>query len=442
MTDSPNVTLALDAFRNPAGRVSPAFGLDHIRAALKRLGDPQDRVPRAVHITGTNGKGSTAAFLRAMAEAAGLRVHVFTSPHLIRVNERIRVAGSLVGDDELVQALGRVQRAEPALTYFEALTAAAYVLFAEAPAHLTIVEVGAGGEGDATNVMARPAACVVTPVSRDHEAMFGVSGIGAIAKVKAGILRRGVPAVFAAQAPEARLALEGAAQAIGAPVLASRREWRGRWDGAAFVYEGRGLGVRAPWLGLAGQHQAENAGAACAVMESLGLSIEPEFLAAGLREAAWPARLQRLKAGALVSAAGVDWRGALIIDAAHNPAGAAALAQTIRAGRPELGSDKASVILASQGAKDIGAMLDALMPAADEVIACRLPDSGGQEGGPGAEPDALADMVAARGGRRLTAQDLRGAVRLAALRGAHRIYVTGSLYLCGAALSLNGEEVS
>jgi dihydrofolate synthase/folylpolyglutamate synthase len=377
-----------------------------------------------------------------MAEAAGLRVHVFTSPHLTRVNERIRIAGALVEDDVLVDALAQVQRAGPDLTYFEALTAAAFVLFAESPAELTIVEVGAGGEGDATNVMAHPAVCAVTPIALDHEAMFGVSGIAAIARIKAGIMRKAAPVVFAAQIPEARLVLERAAQAIGASAYAAGREWSARWDGAAFVYEGQGLVVRAPWLGLAGRHQAENAGVACAVVEQLGLSIEPEVLAAGLREAAWPARQQRLKPGALVSAAGADWRGALIVDAAHNPAGAATLAQAIHAGRPQLGSDKATLILASQTTKDIGGMLDALMPVADEVIACRLPDSGGQEGGPAAEPDAIAELVGARGGRRLVTDDLRAAVRLAALRGAHRIYVAGSLYLCGAALTLNGEAVA
>jgi dihydrofolate synthase/folylpolyglutamate synthase len=442
MTDALIVAEALDAFRNPAGRVSPAFGLDHIKAALRRLGDPQDRVPRAVHITGTNGKGSAAAFLRSMAEASGLRVHVFTSPHLTRVNERIRLAGRLVEDEALADALARVKQAGPDLTYFEALTAAAYLLFAETPAELTIVEVGAGGEGDATNVMARPAACVVMPISLDHEAMFGVEGVGAIAGVKAGILRRGVSAVFTAQPAEARLVLERAAQTVGAPVSASGRGWRANWDGAAFVYKGPGLAVRAAWLGLAGLHQAENAGAACAVMEALGLAIEPEILAAGLRETAWPGRLQRLRQGPLIGAAGADWRGALIVDAAHNPAGAETLAQAIRSARPQLGGDKAAVIFACQSTKDIGGMLDALMPAADEVIACRLPDSGGQEGGVAAEPDAIAELVATRGGRRLMADDLRGAVRLAALRGAHRIYVTGSLYLCGAALVLNGEAVS
>lgn len=442
MADSPDVAKALDPFRAGGGRMSPAFGLDHIKAALRRLGDPQDRIRRAIHITGTNGKGSTAAYIRAMAEAHGKRVHVFTSPHLTRVNERIRVAGELVSDEALVDALSRVAKAGPTLTYFEALTAAAFLLFSETPAALAIIEVGAGGEGDATNVMARPAATVVTPISLDHEAMLGVSGVAGIAKVKAGIFRRDTPAIVTRQPEEALRVLEAAALAKGAKLCAGERYWRAGWDGTAFVYQSAKLTVRTPWLGLSGEHQAENAGAACATLEQIGLDLDPERMAAGLRQAVWPARQQRLRAGPLVGAAGGDWRGSVIVDAAHNPAGAATLATAIRVGRPKLGGDKATVIFASQGTKDIGGMLDQLMPAADELIACRLPDSGGQEGGPGAEPAEIANLAAQRGGRQLVADDLRGAVRLAALRGAHRIYIAGSLYICGAALAMNDEAVA
>ena len=186
MSDAPIVAAELDRFREAfTGRVSPAFGTAHIRKALVELGDPQDRIPQAIHITGTNGKGSTGAFIRAMAEAAGLSVHVFTSPHLTRVNERIRVAGKLVKDEELAEVLADIWRRTEGLTYFEALTAAAYCLFAQNRADISIIEVGAGGATDATNVMSRPAASIVTPISRDHEAMFGVSGVAAIARLKA-----------------------------------------------------------------------------------------------------------------------------------------------------------------------------------------------------------------------------------------------------------------
>jgi dihydrofolate synthase/folylpolyglutamate synthase len=440
MTDAPAVADALNVFRR-SGRVSPAFGLDHIKRALARLGDPQNRIPRAIHITGTNGKGSTAAFIRAMAEAAGMTAHVFTSPHLTRVNERIRVASRLVGDEALADALGRVAAAAPDLTYFEALCAAAFLLFSETPADIAIIEVGAGGEGDSTNVMAAPAVTVVTPISLDHEAMLGVSGVAGIARIKSGIFRKGIPAVIAQQSPEADLMLNERAALVGAKVAQAGRDWSARWDGAAFVYEGARLTVRSPWLGLAGRHQAQNAGAACAAIEQLGFDIAPEVLAAGLREALWPARLQKLKPGPLVAAAGANWGGAVIVDAGHNPAGMATLADAIRSGRPELGGDKASVIIATQKTKDVRGMLAPLMSSADEIIACRLPDSGGQEGADPADPEAIAEEVAERGGGKLMADDLRAAIRLAASRGAHRIYVTGSLYLCGAALTLNSEAV-
>lgn len=442
LSDAPAVAAALDRFRNPLGRVSPAFDLDHIGAALAKLGDPQNSIPTPVHLTGTNGKGSTAAFLRAMAEAAGLKVHVFTSPHLVRVNERIRVAGRLVGDDALADALERVHAAGPDLTYFEALTAAAYLLFRETRADLSIIEVGAGGLLDATNVMARPAATCVTPISLDHESMFGVSGVAAIARLKAGIFRTGVPAVLSVQSPLALGVLREEARKLSAPVWASERDWRTDWDDEAFVYMGPGLNVRSPWLGLPGRHQAENAGAACAIVEALGAKApavlrDPEIMAAGLREAVWPGRLQRLQPGPLAP----DDR-AVYIDAAHNPGGAAVLAGAIRAARPELGRDRASVVIAMQETKDAAGVFGELGSAVDDVFTCPLPPSGGQEGGAGADPLKLADVARRLGVHAMPANDVGDAIRLAVAGGAQRIYVCGSVYLCGAALHGNGEQVA
>ena len=434
MVDSPEVSVQLDRFRdNSAGRVSPAWGTAHIRKALVELGDPQDRIPRAIHITGTNGKGSTGAFIRAMAEAAGLKVHVFTSPHLMRVNERIRVASRFVEDDELADVLGDIWRRTDSLTYFEALTAAAYCLFAQERADLSIIEVGAGGATDATNVMSRPAACVVTPISRDHETMFNVSGVSAIARLKAGIFRQGVPAIIADQPAIAMGVLREEARAIAAPMLCAGEDWRAGWDGDAFVYEGRTLKVRAPWLGLRGRHQAQNAGAACAVIEQVGEDrITPSAMAVGLRECYWPARLQQLKRGPL---AGEDpvW-----IDAAHNPGGAQTLAEAIRASRAE--DERVAIVFAMQAVKDIEGVLAELKPVTDVFVVCPLPDSGGQEGGPGAEPKHIAGIIATLGARIVVASDLMEAVHVA--RGmADRVYVSGSVYLCGAALALNGERV-
>jgi dihydrofolate synthase/folylpolyglutamate synthase len=431
--DSPIVSAELDRFRdNTAGRVSPAWGTAHIRKALVELGDPQDRIPSAIHLTGTNGKGSTGAFIRAMAEAAGLKVHVFTSPHLTRVNERIRVAGRLVDDATLADALADIWKRTQALTYFEALTAAAFRLFADTRADISIIEVGAGGATDATNVMNRPAACVVTPISRDHETMFGISGVAAIARLKAGIFREGTPAIIAEQPPIALGVLREEARTAAAPVLCAGEDWTAKWDGDAFVYSGARLKVRAPWLGLPGRHQSQNAGAACAAVEALKDNrFTAEAMATGLRETVWPGRLQQLKTGPLAG------DGAVWVDAAHNPGGMATLASAIRASR---GDDRVAIVFATQAVKDVEGIVSELIGVADRFVVCPLPDSGGQEGGPGAEPRHVAGIIAAMGGKADVAADLMTAVRKA--RGvAERAYVCGSVYLCGAALALNGEPV-
>jgi dihydrofolate synthase/folylpolyglutamate synthase len=427
----------LQRFRN-AARPMPSFGLDHIRAALKKLHDPQDSIPTAIHITGTNGKGSTAAFIRAMAEAAGKRVHVFTSPHLIRVNERIRVAGELVSDDVLAAALARVGETGEDLTYFEALTAAAYLLFAEKDADLSIIEVGAGGAGDATNVMDRPAATVVTPISRDHEAMFGVSGLAAIARVKAGIFRSGVPAIVAEQEAITRGVLLEEARTMGAQALLAGRNWTSGWDGGAFVFDGGGLNVRSPWLSLPGQRQAQNAGAACAALQAAGVKFaKPETMSAGLRQAVWPARQQRLGAGPVTA----GQPGAVWVDAAHNPGGAAMLAESVLAARSP-GGERVAMVVAMQAAKDAAGIFTELDRAADAILICPLPDSGGQEGGPGADPHDLVRTAAGLGIAAEAAPDVLTAIRKARADGADRVIVTGSIYLCGAVLAANGEHVN
>jgi dihydrofolate synthase / folylpolyglutamate synthase len=435
LADAAIVEAELNRFREASGgRVSPAFGTAHIRKALVELGDPQDRIGPAIHITGTNGKGSTGAFIRAMAEAAGLKVHVFTSPHLVKVNERIRVAGRLVEDDALAEVLADIWRRTEELTYFEALTAAAFCLFAQNRADLSIIEVGAGGGTDATNVMSQPAASVVTPISRDHETMFGVSGVAAIARLKAGIFREGVPAIISEQPAIALGVLREEARTSAAPVLEAGHDWQARWDGEAFVYEGPRLSLRSPWLGLRGRHQAQNAGAACAALEAIGdTRISPAAMAAGLREVTWPGRLQRLKPGPLVG------DGAVWIDAAHNPGGAATLAEAIRATHED--DERVALVFAIQAVKDVEGVLAELMPVASELIVCPLPDSGGQEGGPSADPRHVAGIAATLGGRAQVAADLAEAVELARRGGAERTYICGSVYLCGAALQANGEHV-
>lgn len=418
------------------------FTLDRIRAALSALDNPQDAIPRAIHVTGTNGKGSTTAFIRAAAEACGLGVHVFTSPHLVRVNERIRVAGALVEDETLRDVLEEIADRTEGLSYFEALTAAAFILFARTPADLSIIEVGAGGLTDATNVMARPAVTVVTPISRDHETMFNLSGVAAIARLKAGIFRSGVPAVLAEQPSIALGVLREEARLAGAAVFAARKDYRTKWDGQSFTYTGAALKLRAPWLGLRGRHQAQNAGAACAALEKLGdPRLLPDGVSAGLREAVWPARLQRLEPGPVTA----DSASEVWIDAAHNPGGADVLADAIGAMSKSSGaeeSDRTAIVLACQAAKDVEGLLKPLAAVADRLIACPLPDSGGQEGGPGANPADIVQIAGLLGLQAMTAPDFASAVRMAQLSGADRIFICGSLYLCGAALRANGEIVA
>jgi dihydrofolate synthase/folylpolyglutamate synthase len=274
---------------------------------------------------------------------------------------------------------------------------------------------------------------VVTPISRDHETMFGVSGVAAIARLKAGIFREGTPAILAPQPPIALGVLREEARTIAAPVLCAGEDWTATWDGDAFVYSGARLKVRAPWLGLPGAHQAQNAGAACAAIEALKNDrITVEAMATGLRETVWPGRLQQLKPGPLAG------DGAVWVDAAHNPGGVAVLATAIRASR---GEDRVAVVFAIQAVKDVEGVVSELIGVADQFVVCPLPDSGGQEGGPGAEPRHVAGIIETMGGRVQVASDLMAAVT-SARKAADRVYVCGSVYLCGAALALNGEHIA
>jgi len=407
----------------------PSFVLEGVRSALSRLGDPQDSIAPAFHVTGTNGKGSTTAFIRAVAEAAGLRVHVFTSPHLLSVHERIRLAGTLVSEEALASALERALDAGPGLSYFEALSVAAFLLFSQTPADICLIEVGAGGAGDATNVMRRPLACLVSPISRDHEALFGVEGVEGIARVKSGIFRRNVPAVIAPQEAVVMSVLRAEAERCGAEWAASPESWRCGLRDGLFWYEGERLQAKGIALSLPGDHQAVNAGLALAALERLpGWTPEPEAVRSGLGAAHWPARLQLLGAGALN-----PWGDRrILVDGAHNPGGAATLAnELIRRGD----AAQRVIVLAVQAAKDADAMLSALRPAAGGFVFCPLPESGGQEGGPGAEPSLLAARM---GAPVALAGDLRSALDKAFSMGAAEVCVCGSLYLCAEALRLSG----
>ncbi len=436
--DDKTVNAALSAFTDPRGKAEIRFGLERIKQALAILGDPQNNLPPTIHIAGTNGKGSVAAFLREMGEAADLSVHVFTSPHLIRVNERIRLAGRLVANDELITALERVEDTGIDLTYFEALTAAAFLLFSQVTADLCIIETGAGGEHDSTNVMAKPEACIITSIGRDHEKLFGFSDITSIARTKAGIMRSGVPVVVAEQQEnDAVQSLLEAAKDRNADVILAERDWQDGLDDNAFVFRDEDEQVNAPWLGLAGQHQRMNAGAACAALRQLNLpNVTAVTMAIGLREASWPARMQTLKSGPLQQAI----RSRIIVDGAHNPAAAKAVAESISV-QIEAGEEKPAMLMAMQNNKDADKIIGAFAPVVSSFVMTSLPADAGQEGGSSADPNELMKIAEMHKAKAQSASSLTAALTELAKLNSDTVYICGSLYLAGAILTLNNQAV-
>ncbi|MEZ5891921.1 MAG: folylpolyglutamate synthase/dihydrofolate synthase family protein [Parvularculaceae bacterium] len=308
------------------------LSLDRIRAALKRLGEPQQKLPSFFHVAGTNGKGSTVAFLRSILETSGRTVHVYTSPHLVRFNERIVVAGKEISDAALIDALKRVDAAigDDMLTYFETTTCAAFLAFAETPADAAVIEVGLGGRLDATNVMGAPLAAVVTPVDLDHQAFLG-NTLGEIAAEKAGIFRRNAPAVISPQTPEAMAALQNHAQRAGARIHAYGEQWNVHSEHGRLIYQDEdGLCDLDPPR-LPGAHQIDNAGTAVAAIRASRLDISDAQLSAGLANASWPARMQRLTRGPLVDLARalLGAEPEIWLDGGHNPHAGRAIARVM-----------------------------------------------------------------------------------------------------------------
>jgi dihydrofolate synthase / folylpolyglutamate synthase len=405
----------------------PEFGhgktleTERLRRALALLGAPQHRLPPTIHVAGANGKGSTIAFLRAMAEQAGLCVHAFTKPHLLRLNERFVVASQIIDEARLIAAAERVAAADEHLTQFEAQTAAAFLLFAETPADLCLIETGMGGRDDATNVLTRPALCVITPIALDHQDALG-AGLADIARHKAGILKAGVPAIIARQDEAASAVIAQTAAQIGAPLCRQGVEWDCFASHGRLVVqtETRALDLSPP--ALFGAHQIDNAGLAVAALLSLDdARIDEAAMSRGLASAHWPGRMQPLTSGPLaapVLAAG----GELWIDGAHNAHAAAALSRTLaaldrRTPRP------LALIIGMRARKDAQAFIHALAPHAQLVIAIPLGDDG-------AAPDHLARLA---GG--VSEASLEHAIARALQLSAPRIVITGSLKLAGEALS-------
>ncbi|MFC0634275.1 bifunctional folylpolyglutamate synthase/dihydrofolate synthase [Brevundimonas balnearis] len=401
------------------------LSLERMRALCAALGDPQERLPPVVHVAGTNGKGSTIAFLRAMAEAAGLRAHVYTSPHLVRFNERIRLAGALISDEALNAVLDRIEAAPGEATVFESTTAAAFLAMAETPADLAIVEVGLGGRLDATNVIARPLLSVITPVDLDHAEFLGTD-LATIAGEKAGVLKAGAPAVIARQDERALNVIEARANLAGCPLTVLGRDadaWSER--GGLVVQAGERL-LDLPAPALAGPHQIDNAGVAAVAALELGLS--EAAIAEGLRSVRWPARMQRLTVGRHAETAKAA-DAELWLDGGHNPHAGRALAQTLaerqaRAPRPT------ALIIGMLANKDAGGFFDALAGSGAHVFTVPFE-------GAAADPAALAAVAQGRGLGAQPTASVDEALALAIRFGAGRIVICGSLYLAGEVL---GED--
>jgi dihydrofolate synthase/folylpolyglutamate synthase len=413
--------------------------LDRMHRLLARLDHPERRLPGVIHVAGTNGKGSTIAYLRAILEAAGLRVHVYTSPHLVRINECFRIGraggGVLAGDDELRSLLEHCERAnagEP-ITLFEIETAAAFCLFAQHPADALLLEVGLGGRLDATNVIEKPLASVIAPVSMDHTEFLGDS-LDAIAREKAGILKRNVPTICAEQFPEAMAAIEEEAKRVRAELHRAGQEWHVNVERGRLVYQDeRGLmDLAAPKL--FGRHQFDNAGLAIATLRALdAFRIEPAAFEAGIVNAEWPARMQRLASGALVDQA--PKASEIWLDGGHNAEGGRVTASSLgdleeRVSRPLV------VIAGMMGNKDASAFLANFAGLTRHIIAVPIPDRDNAM-----PPDRLADAGRALGMRVETADSVEAALRSLARLAYEvppRILITGSLYLAGHVLAANG----
>lgn len=411
------------------------LGLDRIRRILFRLGNPQLRLPPVIHVAGTNGKGSTVAFLRAIFESAGLSVHCYTSPHLVHFRERIRVSGELVSETELTAILAECERAnagEP-ISFFEITTAAAFLAFSRKEADFLILEVGLGGRLDATNVIESPRVSIITAIDFDHQQYLGGS-LTEIAREKAGILKRDVPAVVAIQPNEALDEIERVAARVRSPLLIANRDWQSFEQHGRLVFQDKDGLLDLPSPLLPGRHQFDNAGNAIAAVRAIAdRRVDDTHISAGLRSVVWPARMQRLGPGALWSKVSQDVE--LWLDGGHNPAAGRALAQAFS----ELNDRHSRPLVLIWGmlkSKDLGNFIAAFAGVAFRVVTVAIP---GEENAVPAEK--LAEVARSNGLPAETALSIDHALKQASMTmPAARILICGSLYLAGHMLAAHGSS--
>lgn len=392
--------------------------LDRMWALLDKMDNPQRRLPPVIHIAGTNGKGSTQAMLRAGLEATGAKVHAYTSPHLARFHERIRVAGDLITEDALSDVLDRCYTANgpDPITYFEITTVAGLVAFAETPADYTLLEVGLGGRLDATNVV-DPRLTVITPVDMDHESFLGDT-VAKIAFEKAGIIKRGVPCVVGPQHEAAMDVIDAQAAKLGAPLLAYGQHWHVSEERERLIYQDENGLLDLPLPNLIGPHQVKNAGAALAALRALGKT--ERACEAAVTQAYWPARMEKLVKGTFIEALKP---AEIWLDGGHNPAAGLALAATLKRqpARPT------HLICGMLNTKDIKGYLAPLAEVADSLTAVSIPGEANTI--PAADTAAAAQAV---GLDATTAEDFETAIKAITGRQPNaRILICGSLYLAG-----------
>jgi dihydrofolate synthase/folylpolyglutamate synthase len=393
--------------------------LDRVWRLLAALDNPQNDLPPVVHIAGTNGKGSTQAMIRAGLEAAGKHVHAYTSPHLARFHERIRLAGDLIAEDHLSTVLDECysKNGGENITYFEITTCAALLAMARTPADYTLLEVGLGGRLDATNVIDSPAVSIITPISIDHEAFLG-NTLTKIAGEKAGIIKRGCPVIVGPQTDEAMGVIEATAARLGAPMFAYGQHWHIARERDRLVYQDEAGLLDMPLPNLPGAHQYQNAGAAIAALRYLG--FDAAACEAAVSTAQWPARMQRLKRGPVIDAAP---DAEIWLDGGHNPAAG----EAIGAHLASLPKRPTYLICGMLNTKDIGGYLRPMAEQAKHLFAVSIP---GETNTLPAQDTANAALTA--GMAASTALSVQNAVEeIVRITPRARILICGSLYLAG-----------
>ena len=432
MQVSPETAIIVERLNRLHPRVID-LSLGRIEGLLAKLGHPERRIPPVVHIAGTNGKGSTLAFMRAILEAAGQTVHAYTSPHLVHFNERIRVSGKLISNAYLMQLIDECEAANAGdpITFFEITTALAFKAFADNAADITLLETGLGGRLDATNVIDKPSVTAITSISIDHVAFLGDT-LTKIAGEKAGIMKAHVPCVVAEQDDESMAVLRARAEAIGAPLLVHGRDWScaKSGDGMRVTTSRRTLDLPLP--NLLGEHQLGNAAQAVATLDACDMDVlAPDVVARGITSAEWPARMQRLTKGPLPALLPAGWE--LWLDGGHNPGAGLIVAEQMRRWAAADPSRPIYMIFGILNSKDPDGFIAPLVRYVAKLAALAIPDEENSIGG-----GEAADVARRNGIDAVEVTSAEEAIRrLTVERGPARILICGSLYLAGAILADN-----